>query len=603
MASKYFRIPKLPVGIDCTLSILHVCIRDREWTPKIRNAELPVTYENDLCLMYSTTVMRVLNHISNIGHTKQTSLFQIAKQLNIPEWIVNLRHDTAHGYEIPSLDVLRIAVNILLAWLHDQYWAVEAKRMEEYLIAIESMKYQKAEEVQDFDDLVELWTSVSLYIHVGYHLVSNVPDPQLKETLQDLRSYAISLLEEDSGNMESDNDNYIDAASNDIINDKKYTLETARIVLLSEISRYLSKKSIPDKKDIVCNTLLNSEVFLPSKDMLSIFTQSESIENKLEKDVLPLEMLMFWKDIIFLLCEKDIMEALIIKLLVLIKNEEVNKERKLLASLWISSITYSFLKLDNAHNIARDLEYQLEQMNKRLPPKVFELKVKEETDRTYPHLKCVLWFNLSYMILPCLINMKFVSKLILEVNEFSLKFIVPILELIHIKIGNENKQLLLDLMSFYTMVPLDKNDTNFPEYEQIFTLNDLKDNEYLLDIYEEQSKEVDKISQFSPDQETRNIWNLAVATHNWAECPIGVLPWQKDTLEFMEPLDNFVVQKCDTVGCEIIPGSINRKRLKMDGQINWDNVLRQKKRLKRKQERRKTDIIMNKALETVKKRK
>ena len=109
-----------------------------------------------------------------------------------------------------------------------------------------------------------------------------------------------------------------------------------------KISRYLSKKSIPDKKDIVCNTLLNSEVFLPSKDMLSIFTQSESIENKLEKDVLPLEMLMFWKDIIFLLCEKDIMEALIIKLLVLIKNEEVNKERKLLASLWISSITYSF---------------------------------------------------------------------------------------------------------------------------------------------------------------------------------------------------------------------------------------------------------------------
>ena len=41
----------------------------------------------------------------------------------------------------------------------------------------------------------------------------------------------------------------------------------------------------------------------------------------------------------------------------------------------------------------------------------------------------------------------------------------------------------------------------------------------------------------------------------------------------------------------------------MQGQINWNNVLRQKKRLKRKQERRNADIIMNKALETVKKRK
>lgn len=97
---------------------MQVCVRDREWTPKINNGELPITYENDLCLMYSTTIMRILNHISNIGHTKQTSLFQIAKQLNIPEWIVNLRHDTAHGYEVPSIGVLRIAVNILLAWLH-----------------------------------------------------------------------------------------------------------------------------------------------------------------------------------------------------------------------------------------------------------------------------------------------------------------------------------------------------------------------------------------------------------------------------------------------------------------------------------------------------
>lgn len=313
--------------------------------------------------------------------------------------------------------------------------------------------------------------------------------------------------------MENNKDNYIEAASDDIKNDKKYTLETARIVLLSEISRYLSKKSIPDKKDIVCNTLLRSEIFLPSKSMLSIFTQSESIKNKLEKDVLPLDMLKFWKDIIFLLCEKDLMEVLIIKLLELIKNEEVNKERKLLASLWISSISYSFLRLDSAHNISRVLQYELEKIHKNLPPKVFELKVKEETDRTYPHLKCVLWFNLSDTVLPCLTDMKFISNLILNINEFSLKFIVPILELIHPKIDNESKQLLLNLMNVYTMVPLDKNDTNFPEYEQIFTLNDLKDSECLLDINKEQNKVVDKIPRFLAGQEIGNNWNFAVGKY------------------------------------------------------------------------------------------
>lgn len=82
-----------------------------------------------------------------------------------------------------------------------------------------------------------------------------------------------------------------------------------------------------------------------------------------------------------------------------------------------------------------------------------------------------------------------------------------------------------------------------------------------------------------------------------------MLPWQNDTLEFINP-PNIVVQKYDVsvLESEIVPGNIDRKNLKMQGQINWNNVLRQKKRVKRKQERRNADIIMNKALETVKKR-
>lgn len=116
--NQFFRNSKLPVGVDCTLSLIQVSLRDREWSEKLDKAELPMYYENDLCMMYSLCIMRFLNHISNIGHTKQTSLFQIAKQIKIPDWIVNLRHDAAHGYELPSVGVLRIAVNILLAWLH-----------------------------------------------------------------------------------------------------------------------------------------------------------------------------------------------------------------------------------------------------------------------------------------------------------------------------------------------------------------------------------------------------------------------------------------------------------------------------------------------------
>ncbi|CAK9815574.1 Ribosomal biogenesis protein LAS1L [Anthophora quadrimaculata] len=599
------RIPKLPVGVDCTLSIIQVCLRDQEWTPKINSGELPISYENDLCLMYSTIIMRLLNHISNIGHTKQTSLFQIAKQLNIPEWIVNLRHDSAHGYELPSIGILRMAANILLAWLHEEYWAAEAKKMEECLNTEEFIKeVQENEELQDFDDLIELWTAVSLYIHAGYNLISSIPDPQLKETLQDLRSYAMSLLDKNSEREESDNDNFIDAVNDDIKTDKKYTLKTARIVLLSEISRYLNRKSIPNKKDIVCNTLLNSEAFLPSKDILMIFTQKKKTQNELENDVLPLDMVKFWQDIIFLLYEKDLMETLIIKLLELIDNEEVNKEKRLLASLWISSISYSFLKLDAAHRVSRDLEFQLEKTNKNLSPNVLEVKIKEKTERAYPHLKCVLWFNLSHVVLPCLTHIQFISKLILNVNEYSVKFIIPILELVSPKLNKESKEMLLNLIGFYTMGEMTDSKSS-QKYDKIFTFKDLQHDEHLIKVNNVRDESDQRIPRFLTDQKIRNnYWKLAIATYNWAECPIGLLPWQCDKMEMLNPLDT-VVQKSNvsTLESEIVPGVIDKKELKMQSQINWDNVLRKKKRLKRKYERRNPDIIMNKALETVKKQK
>lgn len=109
---------KLPMGVDNTLSILQVCLRDREWSTKIDNGELPMYCEKDLSLMYSTTIMKFLNHISTIKHIKQKSMFRIAQKLKIPEWIVSLRHNAAHGCELVPLGILRIAINILFEWLH-----------------------------------------------------------------------------------------------------------------------------------------------------------------------------------------------------------------------------------------------------------------------------------------------------------------------------------------------------------------------------------------------------------------------------------------------------------------------------------------------------
>lgn len=314
--------------------------------------------------------------------------------------------------------------------------------------------------------------------------------------------------------MESDEDGYIGTANDDIKKDKKYTLETARIVLLSEILRYLNKRSIRNKKDIVCNTLFNSEAFLPSKDILSIFIEEKNIENELKEDVLPLAMMKFWKDIIFLLHEKDLLEALIIKLLQLIDNEEVEEEKRLLASLWISSLSYSFLKLDAAHCMSRVLEYQLGKAENKLSPRDYEFKVRMEIDRAYPHLKDVLWFNLSDTVLPCLTDIKFISKLILHVNEFSIKFIIPILELLSPKISKDSKQVLLNLVSIYAMGRTN-DDTSPSECEKTFTIEDLQHGEHILNIDTDQNEVDHKVPRFLCDQTVRNnYWKFTMCKYS-----------------------------------------------------------------------------------------
>ena len=171
-------MPKLPVGIDCTLAILQVCLRDRDWTPRINNAELPISYEGDLSLMYSTTIMRFLNQVSNVGHTRQTSMFQIAKQLKIPEWIVTLRHDAAHGHCMPPIGTLRMAANILLRWLRAEYWEPEAKAMSQGY-ARRRQPNEESYQSQNFVVYLELWIAVGLYVKSRYETVCDIPDPDL----------------------------------------------------------------------------------------------------------------------------------------------------------------------------------------------------------------------------------------------------------------------------------------------------------------------------------------------------------------------------------------------------------------------------------------
>ncbi|XP_024870779.1 ribosomal biogenesis protein LAS1L [Temnothorax curvispinosus] len=599
------RMPKLPVGVDCTLSILQVCLRDREWTSKIDSGELPMYCENDLSLMYSTTIMRFLNHFSNIGHTKQTSMFKIASQLKIPEWIVKLRHETAHGYELPSIGVLRIAINILLHWLHDEYWAPEARTMEKcYVKKTDASEEEEESEAQDFTDVIELWTAVGLYVNAGYNVVSDLPEIQLREILQDLRTYMLTQYRNKTSN--NDENEYISVHKRTIKIDKEYNLQTAQALLLSKISVDLNESSgtMQEKSDAICNALCKNEAFLPNLDIMRIFQRKEKKNTNLKRRILPPAILLFWKDIIFLLHEKEMLETLLFKLLNIVDQERETKERRTLAALWISSTFYSFVQLNIVQDISRTMEYHVQKAERKLDTKTLSQRLKERIHSKHPYLRNVLWLDISSTIPHFLLDIKFLSSLLLNVNDVSARLIEPILKLLTSKIGAQTKRHLLNLLQIYTFQKHDSEDDSNNDVDKIFSVQDLNpsptENEVQMDKIKRATKK--KTAPLLADQIIRNShWKSAHDTYQWIGCPIGLLPWQVDSLKSMEPLKlNPSRHSVSVLDSQIVAGIINRKNLKMQSRIKWDEVLRKKRRIEKKRNTGVVDVIMNRALERAK---
>jgi len=116
---KHFRCPKgIPAGAQCTLDLIQICLKDREVWPQIASGLLPPYHEHDLRLMYAMAVLRFLNHLATLAKNKAQSLYSMAAKLHIPDWVVNIRHDTSHSHNLPSLSILREATHFCLDWIH-----------------------------------------------------------------------------------------------------------------------------------------------------------------------------------------------------------------------------------------------------------------------------------------------------------------------------------------------------------------------------------------------------------------------------------------------------------------------------------------------------
>ncbi|XP_068453792.1 ribosomal biogenesis protein LAS1L [Clinocottus analis] len=102
-----------PVAVDCTADLVRCQVLDRAGQ---LDAE-------DLVLLYGAGLVRFVNLITERQQGRSARpLRRLAGNLNIPEWVVNLRHDVTHR-KLPTLKWCRKGCAVVLEWLQQEYWS------------------------------------------------------------------------------------------------------------------------------------------------------------------------------------------------------------------------------------------------------------------------------------------------------------------------------------------------------------------------------------------------------------------------------------------------------------------------------------------------
>ncbi|KAM6381774.1 ribosomal biogenesis protein LAS1L [Pluvialis apricaria] len=105
--------PKMPLAVDCTAELIRCKVLDSSGRLK----------SHELILSYGLALVRFVNLITE-RKQKMVSipLRQLAREVDIPVWVVDLRHELTHG-KLPRLALCRKGCDVVLDWLRKTYWS------------------------------------------------------------------------------------------------------------------------------------------------------------------------------------------------------------------------------------------------------------------------------------------------------------------------------------------------------------------------------------------------------------------------------------------------------------------------------------------------
>lgn len=89
-------------------------------------------------------IFRFLN-LCAANNRKQGTFYETARRNNLPDWLINIRHDLAHDQKVPSKFMLQYCLNYCLDWLKKEYWDAQYGVIRDFVAMNKIQKKQHVE--------------------------------------------------------------------------------------------------------------------------------------------------------------------------------------------------------------------------------------------------------------------------------------------------------------------------------------------------------------------------------------------------------------------------------------------------------------------------
>ncbi|XP_066195306.1 ribosomal biogenesis protein LAS1L-like isoform X2 [Sylvia atricapilla] len=303
--------PKMPLAVDCTAELIRCKVLDSSGRLK----------SHELILSYGLALVRFVNLITERKQKiVSLPLRQLAREVDIPVWVVDLRHDLTHG-RLPRLALCRKGCDVVLDWLRKMYWN---RQLGNNLCEEGEDEEQEQEEVETNAELdSDAW---------------EIPTPQHeacqkhKEFHEKVRDVLISYKNEQLRLMQTV------SKSRELWSDSSSEVDW----ILAQVKDLMQKN-----REAVAEVLLSDGFLVPKMDCLKMLNIKYEASKEVWQFKMPPTFYCFWQPLLSGLLSRAFTQTLIEKTFIELKEcSDPSELRPHFLTSWISELLTGVAKVN-----------------------------------------------------------------------------------------------------------------------------------------------------------------------------------------------------------------------------------------------------------------